>query len=750
VEQLPLFDAPIDPGVLVRATAAGIDVASIVSGLNQPASPLRSLPIIQKALEVANELRGFGAALLAAFEKGEAEHLAVLRQQNELAVHQATQKVRYLQWKQTQAATQALLRTREAALERYTYYLRLLDAAPDPAAFPPQIPAITDPSDDSEPAELDEKAFAAAYAAFLEPFARPLPLQAYPAPDAANTSSAATQSGLTSSGQLYLNSSENEELNIDLPAAAVARGISSTMTLVAGTMTAVPDLTVNTEYLGLGFSSLVFGGSKLSEAFKLSADVAQLIATIAQDAANLAARKAGYQRRADEWRLQANLAARDLMQIGRQIIASLVAERVTYQEYATVKLQVKQWADMLDYFTEKKFTNEQLYIWMQGRLSALYYQYYRLAFDTARKAEQTMKKELMRAELDQTTFIQFNYWDTGPQGLLSGEALHLDLKRMELAYHDNNKRELELTRHVSLRQLNPMALLALRTTGSCTFTIPEWFFDRDCPGHYMRRIKSVALSFPSVVGPYTSANCTLTLQSSSVRTSSLLANGRYARQGAEDQRFVDYFGSTDQIVTSGASNDSGLFELNLRDEKFLPGEGGGAVNGTWTLQLPQAFPAFDYGTISDAILHLRYTARQGGDVLARQATKELGEMLQSADISALALLFSLPHDFPTEWAAFASSKAAAPSFAFRLRKEHFPYFVQTMNLTATSLLLYGVSKVPVGPLSSLVADAPQPGVPDISALKSPGYVDLSLPADNVLTPSARQVYLVIQYSAGSA
>ena len=86
---------------------------------------------------------------------------------------------------------------------------------------------------------------------------------------------------------------------------------------------------------------------------------------------------------------------------------------------------------------------------------------------------------------------------------------------MEMAYHDNNKRELELTKHVSLRQLNPVALLTLKATGTCQVTIPEWLYDRDCPGHYMRRIKSVALSIPSVVGPYTSVNCTLSLLRSS-------------------------------------------------------------------------------------------------------------------------------------------------------------------------------------------------------------------------------------------
>jgi hypothetical protein len=78
------------------------------------------------------------------------------------------------------------------------------------------------------------------------------------------------------------------------------------------------------------------------------------------------------------------------------------------------------------------------------------------------------------------------------QGLLAGDALHLDLKRMEMAYLDNKKRELEITRNISLRQLDPVQLLALRSTGTCTFNVPEWLYDRDCPGHYMRRIKSGA------------------------------------------------------------------------------------------------------------------------------------------------------------------------------------------------------------------------------------------------------------------
>ncbi len=87
-----------------------------------------------------------------------------------------------------------------------------------------------------------------------------------------------------------------------------------------------------------------------------------------------------------------------------------------------------------------------------------------------------------------------------------------------------------------------------------------------------------------------------------------MSNGTYGRDPAnEDDRFVDSFGSVQSIVTSGGTNDSGMFETNLRDDRFLPFEGAGAVS-TWSLALPSQLRAFDYMTISDVILHVRYTA----------------------------------------------------------------------------------------------------------------------------------------------
>jgi hypothetical protein len=481
-----------------------------------------------------------------------------------------------------------------------------------------------------------------------------------------------------------------------------------------------------------------------------------MVAAHERDQAGIASRTAGYQRRASDWTLQANLAARELMQIGRQVIGALIAEQVAYHEYLAAQTQVGQSLEVLTFlqgqsqtstsagFVPGKVTDLDFYGWMQGEVSRLYYQYYRFAVDTARKAEQAMKQELMRPELDATSFVQFNYWDSGRRGLLSGEALHLDVKRMEMAYHDNNKRELELTRHVSLRQLDPLALLNLKITGSCTVTIPEWLYDLDCPGHYLRRIKSVALSLPSVVGPYASVNCTAALQRSTVRVSPLLSNATYARDTAnDDTRFVDYYGSVQSIVTSGATSDSGMFETNLRDERFLPFEGAGAF-GTWGLSLPPDpdLRPFDYMTISDVILHVRYTARDGGALLGAQATKELKDALGPANQVGLALLFSLRYDFPTEWSAFVHGNGG---YSFTLRREHFPYLAQRAKaLTIDGLVLYGQS-------GTKLAQAPQAVPASLSAdLGGAGASVVTFPADTVVLKhdATAQVFLIVQYHLG--
>ena len=275
--------------------------------------------------------------------------------------------------------------------------------------------------------------------------------------------------------------------------------------------------------------------------------------------------------------------------------------------------------------------------------------------------------------------------------------------------------------------------------------VPEWLYDLDCPGHYVRRIKNVALSIPSVVGPYTSVNCTLSLLKSSLRKSPIPKDGEYARQGSEDDRFVDYVGAVQSIVTSGGSNDSGMFETNLRDERFLPFEGAGAES-TWKVELPKDYPAFDYATISDVILHIRYTARQGVD--PTKVKTALDNLFQEASQSNLALLFSLRHDFPTEWSAFVNDKTLTPApFSATIRKDFFPYFAQGKTITITGLDLYDGTDV----LRNHEVGDPVGATTDLGDNTKLAFA-LTAPQDGagptqVLTRTASvQVFLRIRYS----
>jgi hypothetical protein len=676
------------------------------------------------------------------------EQLALLRQEHEIAIQTAMQNVRFLQWKQVQEATNGLLRTRATVLERFKYYLRLLNLVPDPKTAPDTF------SLDPAP-ELTEANFEQAFDALVTSFDKVIDPLTYPQLQLAGAGSPQTESGSSSISDLYLNLEEDAELNSNLPAARDFRIAANIANAIATGLNPIPSAEAHLAFWGIGVHSRLLSGDVLAAAVRIGGDILGVKAGYEQDQGGMAARKGGHKRRTDDWMFQANVASRELMQIGRQILGSLIAEQVALHDYKVAKSQVVQAQEVETFLQGQqqttqagtpysgKVTTADFYAWMQGQISNLFYQYYRFAVDTARKAERTMKRELMRPELGSTDFIQFNYWDAGHQGLLSGEALFLDVKRMEMAYHDNNKRELELTHNISLRLLDPLALLSLKITGTCSVTIPEWFFAIRCPSHYMLRIKSVAISIPCVSGPYTSVNCTLTQQKSTIRISPNLANGQYARDAANpDERFVDYFGSTDEIVTSTGNNDSGMFETKLADDRFLPFEGTGAIS-SWALSLPTQYPLFDYTTVTDVILQLRCTARPAGALLEKQANVELKKLLTTP--SVLPLLFSLRHDLPVQWAAF---EAGAANFVFDLRREHFPFMAQGHKVAVDQIVLYAASGQTIA--QRTLVDAPNWTKVSSDLNGAAGVSTLTIPPDaSILTSTAQDVYLLIGYHFGS-
>jgi Tc toxin complex TcA C-terminal TcB-binding domain len=676
--RLALFEPALDPGMLVKAVAAGVSPSAAAADAVAPVGPLRAAFLLEHARALVDEVRSLGANLLGAIEKGDAEALTQLRQEHETALHTSAREVRFLQWRQAQASTDALLHTRNAALERYRYYRRMLGYGPgSPGSI--RIPRPTTPD---EPLVLTEAGFDAAYTKLVLDFEKQTPgLEGFPQLKLAG-SSPATAGGLADLGRLNLNLNEDEELNTLLPRARDLNLASSVVDTVASVLNLIPDLNIDLMFWGLGMHSHLIGGTKLAEVSRIAASIIRTTSTWQTDQAGMASRNASYERRADDWRLQHNLATHEVRQLGRQLLTAVVAEQAAQREYGTARQTLAQDAEVAAHL-RGKVTNTELYASLQGELTRLYHESYRFALDVARKAEQAVKRELLADDVTNTTWIGGTHWAPGRRGLLAGEALAADLRRLSLAYRENRRREYELVRHVSLAQLDPLALLQLKATGSCEVSVPEAFYDIACPGHYLRRIRQVSVSIPAVTGPYTGVSCTLTLLRSAVRTRP--GGADYARRPGDDDRFADYVGATTSIVTSTGREDAGLFEPGEHDERFLPFESAGAVS-SWRLQLPERYRQFDYDTIPDVVLHVRYTAREGGAALRKAAEDNLDDLVAAATATGTTRLVSVRQEFPVEWARLVGTAASTrPRLELPLRRELYPYWAEGLAKTVKGI-----------------------------------------------------------------
>jgi hypothetical protein len=125
VRQLPLFQPPIDPGLLVRARAAGVDIGAALSDINTPLPHYRFQVILQKAVEFGNEVRNLGGALLAALEKQDAEQVSLLRAEKETQLLGSVRSAREAQLKEAKENIAALERSQAIVQERLEYYSQL-------------------------------------------------------------------------------------------------------------------------------------------------------------------------------------------------------------------------------------------------------------------------------------------------------------------------------------------------------------------------------------------------------------------------------------------------------------------------------------------------------------------------------------------------------------------------------------------------------------------------------------------------
>jgi hypothetical protein len=383
-------------------------------------------------------------------------------------------------------------------------------------------------------------------------------------------------------------------------------------------------------------------------------------------------------------------AGRDIKQIDKQIDTQRVRVRITEADIKARQESIKQSAATEAWY-KSKYTNEALYAWMENTTRALCFDAYSLCIDLARKAEKAFQFE--RGPQGTTKFISpRGYWNNGHDGLLGAKSLLLDFRRIEIAYMDSSASDFEITKHISLRQVSLLALANLRMTGVAVFSLPESVFDFDFPGHYFRRIASVAVSIPCVTGPYTSLNCSMSLLEHSYRVSPLSAKGAYTKTARDDRFRTDRI-PISSIALSQRSADSGVFELNFSRERYLPFENAGVIS-TWKLELPSHVRQFPYETISDVVLHLKYASRQGGAQLRAAAEQSVLDLIKAAKEPAdggdgLFAALDLANDFSNAWALArtADSNSGAVTIALGDLGTMFPYWTTGCTVTVQSVTL---------------------------------------------------------------
>ena len=375
-----------------------------------------------------------------------------------------------------------------------------------------------------------------------------------------------------------------------------------------------------------GFSD---GGMKFGDAINMGAQMLGTASQIMSQQSGSSSTVAQFQRRAEDWKLQQQTAQYDINQLQDQILSLQASIASSQQEIAIQQTSIDQNIELMTFY-QTKFTSKELYQWMISRISSVYFQAYKLALDTSLTAQMGYQYELDRND----SYITFGYWDSLHKGLLAAEGLKLSLSQLENAYTDNNKRRMEIEKTISLKTLNPEAFYAFTsgaTQGDLMFSLSEELYDRDFPSQYCRRIKSVSVSIPAVVGPYQNIHATLTQNTNLVvlkpdkdvvnyaiyQTAPQKSGSAPAQPNADALR--QNWASSQQIALSKGVDDPGLFALNYDDPRYLPFEATGAVS-SWTLSMPLETNQIDFSGISDVIIMVRYTAKDGGSAFGRDVT----------------------------------------------------------------------------------------------------------------------------------
>lgn len=408
--------------------------------------------------------------------------------------------------------------------------------------------------------------------------------------------------------------------------------------------------------------------------------MASSVAIQAETSAQVATVWAGYERRAQEWQLQSELAQQSIRIGDQQIKIANDGVNIVHQEVNIARMQVEQTEDTVE-FLRSKFTNVELYDWMSRTLEEVYSYFLQQATSMAKLAQNQLAFERQETP---PAFIQDDYWEVPSEnsiggatedsvdrhGLTGSARLMADIFKLDQYRLETEKRKLQLTKIISLARMAPYEFQRFKETGVITFATSMEMFDGDFPGHYLRMIKRVRTSVIALIPPTQGIKATL----SNVGVSRLVVNRNMLFQTILAHR------PPESVSLSSPSNATGLFELESQSQMLLPFEGVG-VDTPWEFRMPKASNPFDYRTIADVLMTIEYTAFDSYDY--RQQVIDSLPSKVSANRP-----FSFRHQFADQWYDLHNpDQTATPmTVRFRTHREDFPPNLQALQIE--QVLLY--------------------------------------------------------------
>lgn len=376
----------------------------------------------------------------------------------------------------------------------------------------------------------------------------------------------------------------------------------------------LPDLGVGAILNGLGgpsFDSISLGGTKIAENLVSAAE--GYASQFAQKQVGAALKKVlGEQNRVEQsWEMQKTAKANQIKAVQKKKTTAEIKIDYAKKQLENFEREIELKDEMYEHLSEK-YTNKDLYTWLKKETGSVYKMLFQLAAKVARKAEKCYHFEIGDTDENPKTAKTFikgcgSYWDGLHSGLLAGEKLLADLHAMEVAYLDNDKNELEITRPVSLKDVlvptdDDSVVKVMEEivemegpVSNYSFIISANHIGTDFAHHYFRRIRDVRIQVKlnSKEPQPTFLNAEL----------SLTENTLTLQNGMKIQNRV----GIKTLATSTAHFEAGKFEFDFSKEKYSPFEGAGADETSWTLSISGANGC----DIEDIIIYISYTARKG-------------------------------------------------------------------------------------------------------------------------------------------